>query len=137
MNEGKRNPRWAGGGNVTFICEHCKKEFIRWQYPSGKPKRFCSHLCAMRWRGEHRDQTGHNNPNWKGGYRKPKPQYIQIAQSIVNHAKRDGKLIPLPCEVCGNVKSEAHHRDYSKPLEVQWLCRKHHVAADKIRRINE
>ena len=33
-----------------------------------------------------------------------------------------------PCEVCGNPKSEAHHRSYdpAHALRVQWLCRFHH-----------
>jgi hypothetical protein len=31
-----------------------------------------------------------------------------------------------PCEVCGNQKAEAHHDDYSKLLEVRWLCDEHH-----------
>jgi hypothetical protein len=34
-------------------------------------------------------------------------------------------LEPQPCKVCGD-KAQAHHHDYSKPLEVEWLCQKHH-----------
>ena len=37
-----------------------------------------------------------------------------------------GILIRQPCEVCGLEKVDAHHDDYTKPLEVRWLCRKHH-----------
>lgn len=44
--------------------------------------------------------------------------------------KKNG-LVRLPCSKCGNPKSEAHHPDYSKPLEVIWLCRAHHVEADR------
>ena len=39
----------------------------------------------------------------------------------------DGTLIRLPCEVCGTNKDvQAHHDDYSQPLDIRWLCRKHH-----------
>ena len=38
-----------------------------------------------------------------------------------------GRVVKRPCEVCGNPKSEAHHDDYSKPLDVMWVCRKHHA----------
>lgn len=31
-----------------------------------------------------------------------------------------------PCEICGDINVNAHHEDYSKPLEVRWLCTKHH-----------
>ena len=50
------------------------------------------------------------------------------AHSVVTHALRDGKITKLPCQVCGALKVEGHHPDYSKPLEVIWLCRQHHVA---------
>ena len=32
-----------------------------------------------------------------------------------------------PCEVCGTLKNiRRHHDDYDKPLEIRWLCQKHH-----------
>lgn len=43
------------------------------------------------------------------------------ARAAVNNAIRDGKLVRQPC-ACGNPKSEGHHDDYSKPLEVRWEC---------------
>lgn len=41
-------------------------------------------------------------------------------------AVKRGKLEKLPCQVCGALEVEAHHHDYSKPLEVTWLCSRHH-----------
>lgn len=51
------------------------------------------------------------------------------ARSVVSQAIRAGRLIPLPCARCGYPVSEAHHPDYNRPLEVIWLCRRHHVEA--------
>ena len=49
------------------------------------------------------------------------------AQSAVSNAVRDKRLFKQPCEVCGTtVRLHAHHDDYSKPLEVRWLCAMHH-----------
>lgn len=36
------------------------------------------------------------------------------------------RIISLPCWECGGLKTEAHHPVYSLPLDVVWLCRKHH-----------
>lgn len=54
-------------------------------------------------------------------------------------ALMSGKVIrKFTCETCGSVhRVEAHHEDYTKPLEVRWLCKQHHVEADKIRRLGE
>ena len=30
------------------------------------------------------------------------------------------------CIICNDEHSEAHHEDYTKPLEVIWLCKTHH-----------
>lgn len=49
-----------------------------------------------------------------------------LAHLYVEAAKRTGFLTPLPCEICGCEKAEAHHPDYTRPGLVQWLCRGHH-----------
>lgn len=50
------------------------------------------------------------------------------ARVAVHRAILAGKIVKLPCEVCGEINSQAHHTDYTKPLDVKWLCRKHHLA---------
>jgi len=49
------------------------------------------------------------------------------ARSAAKMAVRRGKLVPQPCEACG-ARAEMHHDDYSKPLDVRWLCTTHHRA---------
>ena len=53
------------------------------------------------------------------------PEKIR-ARNRVNNAIRDGKIVRLACEVCGVETSQAHHDDYSRPLDVRWLCSAHH-----------
>lgn len=53
----------------------------------------------------------------------------EVARKVITHGIRDGKIIrPEHCSVsgcfCGRV--EGHHKDYTKPTEVVWLCRYHH-----------
>ena len=59
-------------------------------------------------------------------YAKNNPEKF-LAKSHVQYAVRTGKLIREACEICGKKKTDAHHPDYTKPLDVIWLCRKHHV----------
>jgi ribosomal protein S27AE len=52
----------------------------------------------------------------------------RAARVAVGKAVNAGRLVKQPCESCGNVKAQAHHDDYSKPLEVRWLCTPCHAA---------
>lgn len=49
------------------------------------------------------------------------------ARKALNHAVADGKVIPQPCKECGAPKAQAHHEDYTKPLDVDWLCPRCHT----------
>ena len=40
-------------------------------------------------------------------------------------AVASGNVQKFPCFVCGE-HAEGHHPDYSQPLSVVWLCKKHH-----------
>lgn len=49
------------------------------------------------------------------------------ARVKAQNAVRAGKLERQPCQTCGTKRRlEMHHADYSKPLEVVWLCFRHH-----------
>ncbi|MCO6390547.1 hypothetical protein GTW25_05840 [Aliihoeflea aestuarii] len=54
-----------------------------------------------------------------------------LAHVEVGKALNRGDLVKGACEVCGRTDAETridgHHDDYSKPLDVRWLCRRHHI----------
>jgi ribosomal protein L44E len=72
---------------------------------------------------------GSDNNFYRGG-----PEAVDAAHNKVEKAVKRGELVPQPCEVCGadyrmadgRRAVQAHHDDYSKPLEVRWLCQRCH-----------
>lgn len=99
--------------------------------PCGQKKEDYSSYC--------KDCAARNMKAWRlkqaGGVVKPKkialtPEEKKLrrdVRAITHSALRRGILISLPCEVCGtDTNIEAHHDDYSKPLDVRWLCKSHH-----------
>jgi hypothetical protein len=81
------------------LCRTCKRKASSW---AARPKESRDRLA-----NEHRV---HRNT------------YMAVQRGV-----RNGRLKRLPCEKCGILKTEAHHDDYSKPLDVRWLCRAHHA----------
>ena len=53
------------------------------------------------------------------------PQKYQ-ARRIVSRLIYKGRLKRGKCIYCDKI-GEAHHSDYSKPLDITWLCRQHHL----------
>lgn len=45
------------------------------------------------------------------------------------HVYRDrGHIKKENCKECGSEESQMHHEDYSKPTQVEWLCRPCHLS---------
>jgi len=63
-------------------------------------------------------------------YKSSNPLKYQ-AHNKISNALRNGKLIRGVCVICGSKNVHAHHPDYSKPLDVIWLCPKHHKEEHK------
>lgn len=51
------------------------------------------------------------------------------AHDLVRKAIRAGRMARGPCEVGAGCSGpvHAHHDDYSRPLDVRWLCAAHHA----------
>lgn len=62
---------------------------------------------------------------WNKRYYELHPERYRAEQAVRN-AKRNGTLISQPCAICGAIKTECHHKDYDKPLDVTWLCKHCH-----------
>jgi hypothetical protein len=89
-------------------------------------------LACRKWREKNREREPERhcayraeNPDWWRKYAAPDEK--KRAKWRVRHAKDTGRLIEQPCH-CG-AKAQAHHPDYSRPLDVVWLCSVHHGEA--------
>jgi len=58
---------------------------------------------------------------WNEAHRK-----ARLAHHALRAAIDRGDIKRGSCEVCGSLRVDGHHPDHDKPLEVIWLCRKHH-----------
>lgn len=68
--------------------------------------------------------------------RKTRPKYGELAplaklksnaRALANQYEKRGKLKKQTCFGCGSPDTQKHHEDYTKPLEVTWLCRACHL----------
>lgn len=75
-----------------------------------------------------RKRSKQRNAKPSSEYRKRNPEKYK-AHVAVNNAVRDGLLLkPDKCENCKEVKKlHGHHDDYTKQLEVRWLCARCHA----------
>lgn len=70
----------------------------------------------------------HKQVNWKPYFKSTSAIDKHLAVGELNSAIQKGLIKRKPCEKCGTTERvHGHHEDYSKPLDVVWLCIKHHA----------
>jgi uncharacterized protein (DUF983 family) len=97
-------------------CAKCGQEHER-RRADGRPQSYCA-KCHAEYNRPRRPKYSDLTPEQK---------LKANARAYANEYQRRGLLVQKPCEVCGAEDSQKHHPDYSKPLEVVWLCRQHHM----------
>lgn len=74
-----------------------------------------------------RQRIKENKRRIEGRTKKYKKQLRRSpASDILAKAIRLKQIEKKPCEICGKTRAQGHHEDYSKPLDVVWLCIRHH-----------
>lgn len=118
--------------NLTKICPKCNEEKSLktgfWMvygrnYASYCKK--CSRIFGRKSDKEYQRKKRSANPEKKlkenREYREKYPERYS-AQKRISADIVSGKIKKQPCVICGIKPAYAHHEDYSKPLEIIWLC---------------
>lgn len=124
--------------NIDLYCSRCYTQegsFIRISTSKyGCTYYHCRKCNAERARKYRSTKEGMDNIKKaaKKSYRKLKNK--AFARSYINYYIRVGKIKrPKICSKCREVRfTEAHHTDYSKPLDVIFMCRQCHADIHKL-----
>jgi hypothetical protein len=100
-------------------CWHCEI----WSKLPGTGSKSCCPACTEAYAHAREDR------HLRAIARKNNERYPEkeAARTVMSLAISQGRLTRAPCEVCGSATTDGHHEDYSRPLDVHWLCRKHHA----------
>ncbi|QHJ81023.1 MAG: hypothetical protein [Caudoviricetes sp.] len=122
LEEFHRNKRQKDGRDRR--CRACKSAYCKERY-HGDPDHKEKIIAQVK---EYQAGPGREKSNaTKSAYHSKHPKK-RHAHNLVRNALRRGELTRGPCEVCGVEKVVGHHDDYDRPLDVRWLCEKHHKA---------
>lgn len=110
---------------LTFYCRVCcKKQWEEYRLNNREKHRESSRSWYHQ--GDNKIKRRPSNLRHVKAYQSRWPEKKK-AKEMLNDRVNRGKIKRDPCVECGNPKTEGHHEDYSKPLEVIWLCTKHHM----------
>ncbi len=104
------------------LCGKCKQ---RPHAPGHAWCAGCRNIANKEWRQRH-------GGSWKA--LTPENRQRAVVRRYVYTKVQRGQMQKLPCAVCSDPNSQAHHHNgYSKEhaLDVVWLCQKHHIEAER------
>jgi len=107
----------------AYRCKECRREYDR-QHSSKKSKTPQKIEQVRRW---HQSERGRMMDKQRRLLRKDKIR----TKNMLNYLIERGIIQRQPCIRCGEENGQGHHPDYSKPLEVVWLCQTHHSEEHK------
>jgi hypothetical protein len=125
-------------------CSRCKKfyepKFVSlskqptWTPENNSMQSICRDCGRKKQRKYTKTEKGRRVIRKAGNDAYQKHKHKWIARAKARYAVQKGLIIkPKKCEVCELIKPlQGHHEDYSKPLEVIWLCQSCHAEADKL-----
>jgi hypothetical protein len=117
---------WVSATSKTGLQSYCKQCQKTRQVEYQKTKKGKSVYLASVKKYRKTDKGRANHHRQANLYRARHPEKTS-AKNIVKLALASGKISKSPCVKCGSTKNiEGHHKDYSKPLDVTWLCTSHH-----------
>lgn len=104
----------------SYPCPHCdSKRTVEYARKNRDKKRAWNNAYSKRNSANRAEKTS----SWRANHPEKRS-----AHQAVQTAIRNGSLVKQPCAVCGSdERIHGHHDDYTKPLEVVWLCHKHHM----------
>ncbi len=108
-------------------CKDCLKASDRARYANDPRVKARHQRYAASERGKERGAAAKSS--WQSRNPDKRAAHVKVGNAV-----RDGKIIkPEVCDQCKKPgKIHAHHKDYSKPLEVDWLCTTCHSAEHKL-----
>ena len=105
-------------GHVN-VCKDCHKERMRVR------RRLDPHVQEYERARAKTEKRRAKSSAYDKKWREKNPLAYK-AHYLLSNAVRDGRVKKLPCEFCSRTDVHAHHRDYSRPFDVVWLCPKCH-----------
>ena len=111
--------RKASKDGLAPLCKSCLRAYDKSRLKC--PKR-AAHRAAYQKSDKGRPKADAAKREWRNRNPSKAKAMAKISYNI-----RIGALTRQPCEKCKTTNNvHAHHDDYSKPLDVRWLCAQHH-----------